>query len=122
MNKERLEEIAMAVAMVEYYQTIIDNAKEEIRNLSQEEVDKINKGNDLQIKREKHTNTIYSAEYKEEVKKLQEKFPPIKETLENHTIKLSATAYTNSKRDIIVEKFTVMNKTQLKVASSVKKQ
>ena len=40
MKKSRIEEIAMAVAMVEYYQEIIDNAKEEIRNLTEEEVDK----------------------------------------------------------------------------------
>ena len=31
MEKSRIEEIAMAVAMVEYYNEIIDNAKEEIR-------------------------------------------------------------------------------------------
>ena len=34
MDKSKIEEIAMAVAMVEYYQQIIDNAKDEIRNLT----------------------------------------------------------------------------------------
>ena len=31
MDKEKIKELAMAVAKVEYYQKIIDNAKEEIR-------------------------------------------------------------------------------------------
>lgn len=119
---EDIEELAMAVAIVEHYQSIIDSKKEEIRNLTQEEINKINNGYDLQIKREKHTNTIYSAEYKEEVKKLQEKFPPKKETIENHTIKLSPTNYTRSKAEIIVSKIATMNKTQLKAACKVVKQ
>ena len=117
MDKSKIEEIAMAVAMVEYYQQIIDNAKDEIRNLTEEEVAKINKGNDLIIKRQNYTKTIYSKEYKQAVEEIAKKFPPTKETAVNHTIKLTATAYTTSKREIITDKFTNMNKTQLKVAS-----
>lgn len=117
MEKLRIEEIAMAVAMVEYYQEIIDNAKEEIRALTDEEIAEINKGNNITIKRQDYTKTIYSEEYKQEEKKLKEKYPPTKETIKNHTIKLQATGYTNSKRDIITNKFATLNKTQLKSAS-----
>lgn len=117
MEKSRIEEIAMAVAMVEYYNEIIDNAKEEIRNLSEEEIAEINKGKDLIIKRQNYTKTIYSKEYQEAKKELEKKFPPTKETTVNHTIKLQATAYTTSKRELITDKFTNLNKTQLKVAS-----
>ena len=117
MEKLRIEEIAMAVAMCEYYQEIIDNAKEEIRNLTDEEIAEINKGNNIIIKRQDYTKTIYSEEYKQEEKKLKEKYPPTKETTKNHTIKLQATSYTNSKRDIIINKFATLNKTQLKSAS-----
>ena len=117
MEKSRIEEIAIAVAMVEYYNEIIDNAKEEIRNLTEEEVNEINKGRDLIIKRQNYTKTIYSNEYKEAKKELEKKFPPTKETAINHTIKLTATAYTTSKREIITDRFTGMNKTQLKTAS-----
>lgn len=117
MEKSRVEEIAMAVAMVEYYQAIIDNAKEEIRNLTEEEIAEINKGKDIIIKRQNYTKTIYSNEYKKAVKEIAKKFPPTKETTVNHTIKLQATAYTTSKREIITDKFTNLNKTQLKVAS-----
>ena len=117
MDKSRIEEIAMAVAMVEYYQQIIDNAKDEIRNLTEEEVNKINKGNDLIIKRQNYTKTIYSKEYQDAKKELEKKFPPEKETTVNHTIKLLATAYTTNKRELITSKFTNLNKTQLKVAS-----
>lgn len=117
MEKSRIEEIAMAVAMVEYYNEIIDNAKEEIRNLSEEEIAEINKGKDLIIKRQNYTKTIYSKEYQEAKKELEKKFPPEKETTVNHTIKLQATAYTTSKRELITDKFTNLNKTQLKVAS-----
>lgn len=117
MEKSRIEEIAMAVAMVEYYNEIIDNAKEEIRNLSEEEVAEINKGKDLIIKRQNYTKTIYSKEYQEAKKELEKKFPPTKETSVNHTIKLQATAYTTSKRELITDKFTNLNKTQLMAAS-----
>jgi len=117
MEKSRIEEIAMAVAMVEYYQEIIDNAKEEIRNLSEEEITEINKGKDLIIKRQNYTKTIYSKEYQEAKKELEKKFPPTKETTVNYTIKLQATAYTTSKRELITSKFTNLNKTQLKAAS-----
>lgn len=117
MEKSRIEEIAMAVAMVEYYNEIIDNAKEEIRNLSEEEIAEINKGKDLIIKRQNYTKTIYSKEYQEAKKELEKKFPPTKETSVNHTIKLQATAYTTSKRELITDKFTNLNKTQLKAAS-----
>jgi len=117
MEKSRIEEIAMAVAMVEYYNEIINNAKEEIRNLSEEEIAEINKGKDLIIKRQNYTKTIYSKEYQEAKKELEKKFPPTKETTVNHTIKLQATAYTTSKRELITDKFTNLNKTQLKAAS-----
>lgn len=117
MEKSRIEEIAMAVAMVEYYNEIIENAKEEIRNLSEEEIAEINKGKDLIIKRQNYTKTIYSKEYQEAKKELEKKFPPEKETTVNHTIKLQATAYTTSKRELITDKFTNLNKTQLKAAS-----
>ena len=117
MEKSRIEEIAMAVAMIEYYQQIVDNAKEEIRNLSEEEIAEINKGKDLIIKRQNYTKTIYSKEYQEAKKELEKKFPPTKETTVNHTIKLLATAYTTSKRELITDKFTNLNKTQLIAAS-----
>lgn len=117
MEKSRIEEIAMAVAMVEFYNEIIENAKEEIRNLSEEEIAEINKGKDLIIKRQNYTKTIYSKEYQEAKKELEKKFPPTKETTVNHTIKLQATAYTTSKRELITDKFTNLNKTQLITAS-----
>ena len=117
MEKLNIEELAMAVAMLEYYSSIVENGKEIIRNLSNEEVEKINESNKILIKREKQTNITYSKEYKDEVKKLQEKFPPEKTTIENGRIKLTATAYTTSKRKIITDKFTNLNKAQLKAAS-----
>lgn len=117
MEKSKIEELALAVAMIEYYNEIIENAKEEIRNLTDEEIAKINKGKDLIIKRQNYTKTIYSKEYQEAKKELEKKFPPTKETIVNHTIKLQATSYTTSKRKLITDKFTNLNKTQLKVAS-----
>ena len=113
MEKSKIEEIAMAVAMVEYYNEIIENGKEEIRNLSEEEIAEINKGKDLIIKRQDYTKTIYSKEYQEAKKELEKKFPPTKETTVNHTIKLQATSYTTSKRELITNKFANLNKTQL---------
>lgn len=117
MDKARIEELAMAVAMVEYYQKIIDEAKDEIRNLTEEEIEKINKNKDLIIKRQDYTKTIYSEEYKQALEEITKKFPPKKEKIANHSIKLLATAYTKSKADIIATQLANKNKTQLKVAS-----
>jgi F0F1-type ATP synthase membrane subunit b/b' len=116
MEKSKIEKLAIAVAMVEYYQQIIDNAKEEIRNLTDKEVAEINKGKDLIISRQNYTKTIYSKEYQDAKKEIEKKFPPKKETIVNHTIKLTATAYTTSKRELITEKFTNLNKAQLTAA------
>ena len=117
MDKARIEELAMAVAMVEYYQKIIDEAKDEIRNLTEEEIEKINSGKDLTVSRQNYTKTIYSEEYKQALEEIAKKFPPQKETIANHTIKLKATAYTKSKADIIATQLANKNKTQLKTAS-----
>ena len=64
----------------------------------------------LIIKRQNYTKTIYSKEYKQAVEEIAKKFPPEKETTVNHTIKLTATAYTTSKRELITDKFTNVNK------------
>lgn len=121
MEKQELTELANAVAIVEYYNAIIENAKEKIRSLSNEEVEKINKTNLLQIKRQDYTKTIYSNEYKEAIKEIAEKYPPTKETLTNHTIKLTSTNYTKSKSEIIIEQIATQNKTILKQMAKLAK-
>lgn len=118
MEKARVDEIAIAVAMVEHYQEIIDNAKEELRGLTEEEIKEINKGNNLIISREDYTKTSHSNEYKQAVKEIEKKFPPTKETFPNYKIKLHATSYTISKAQMIIDKFAPMNKTQLKAAAN----
>lgn len=120
MEKTKIEELAMAVAMVNYYNQIIENSKDEIRSLTEEEIAKINESNDLIITRQSYTKTIYSKEFNEELAKLKVKYPPAKKTINNHTIKLTATAYTESKRKLITDKFASLNKTQLKAASKTR--
>lgn len=112
-----IEELSIAIAMVEYYQTIIDNAKEELRNLTNEELETINKSNKLIIKRQNYTKTIYSNEYKQAVEEIAKKYPPAKETIENHTIKLQATTYTKEKAKLLTQKLATLNKTQLKAVT-----
>ena len=114
MEKSKIQELANAVAMIKYYQAIVDNAKEEIRKLTEEEIKEINKGNLLQIKRQDYTKTTYSNEYKQALKEITEKYPPEKETIKNHTIKLQATSYSQSKVEIIISQITTQNKTTLK--------
>ena len=121
MEKSKIQELANAVVMIEYYQAIVDNAKEEIRELTEEEIKEINKGNLLQIKRQDYTKTIYSKEYKEAVAKIAEKYPPEKETIKNHTIKLQSTSYTRSKSEIIIQQIATQNKTTLKQMAKLAK-
>lgn len=112
-----IEELSIAIAMVEYYQTIIDNAKEELRNLTDDDIDKINTSNKLIIKRQNYTKTTYSNEYQEAKKELEKKYPPTKDIIVNHTIKLQATNYTKEKAKLLTQKLATLNKTQLKAVT-----
>lgn len=114
MEKEELKELGLLVAIKEYCEKRIEASKEKIRSLTPEEIAKINESIFLTVTPKSYTKTTYTEEYKEELKKLKEEFPPIKETIENYSIELNATNYSNSKADIIIQNMFTQNKTTLK--------
>lgn len=122
MEKEELKRIGLIVALEDYCKKEIEKAKTIFRNLTPEEIAKINETIFLTITPKNYTKTTYTEEYKKAVKKLQEEYPPIKETIENYSMELNATNYSNSKADIIIQNIFTQSKTALKnmVASATK--
>lgn len=113
MDKQKIEELAMAVALQEYCSKVIENAKEIIRNLSEEEVREINKTTMLLINRKSSTKHTYSKEYNDALAEIKQKYPATTVSIPNHTITLTTTGYTDNRRNIIVNKILTLNKTEL---------
>lgn len=123
MDIKRANTIADAVAQYEYYKNIIENAKEDIRKITEEEIAKINQKSNLHIDRQDYTKTIYSNEYKAEIEKLKEKFPPTKETMKNHTITLTLSNANVIEKANTIQEIAKQSKTQVKkLAASIQKE
>ena len=113
MDKQMIEELAMAVALREYCDGVIESAKDIIRNLSDEEIREINKTTMLLINRKSSTKHTYSAEYNKALAEIKQKYPATSISIPNHSITLTTTGYTDSRRDIIVNEVLTLNKTEL---------
>ena len=123
MDIKRANTIADAVAQYEYYKNIIEKAKEEIRQLSNEEIAKINQKSNLHIDRQDYTKTIYSNEYKEGIEKLKVLYPPTKETIQNHTITLTLSNANVIEKANTIQEIAKQSKTQVKkLAASLQKE
>lgn len=114
MDKNELRRLGLIVAIADYCESELKKAKEEFRKMTKEEIAKVNEGIFLMVNPKSYTKTIYSEEYKTELKKLQEKYPATKEKIENYSIELTATSYSNSKAQIIINDMLDKNKTELK--------
>lgn len=114
MEKEEIEKIAMLVAIQKTIEKEINNFKEKCRLATQEEIDKINEGNLLDIKRENKPITTRGEEYAKLEKELKAKYPTITTYEENGKITLKATHFTTSKVEIIYQNILTQNKTTLK--------
>lgn len=122
MTSDELRELGVAIAMCKHYEEVVEKAKDKIREMTEEEIEQINEGIFLNIARKDYIQTTYSSEYKQELKKLQEKFPPEKTTKHNHTITLNATSYSTSKANIIINEIATKNKTTIQaIAKSASK-
>ena len=123
MDIKRANTIADAVAQFNYYNDIIEKAKAEIRELTEKEVATINAKSNLHIARQDYTKTIYSNEYKIEVEKLKEKYPPTKDTLKNHTITLTLSNANVIEKASTIQEIAKQSKTQVKkLAASIQKE
>lgn len=113
MDNKAIEELAMAVALRDYCEEVIERNKELLRAMAQEEVDKINKTRMLIIKRSTQTTSTYPSEYNEEIKKLKSKFTKITTSIPNHKIEFITTGYTDNRKDIIVNEILTLNQSEL---------
>jgi len=123
MDIKRANTIADAVAQFNYYNDIIEKAKAEIRELTEKEIAIINTKSNLHIARQDYTKTIYSNEYKIEIEKLKEKFPPTKDTLKNHTITLTLSNANVIEKANTIQEIAKQSKAQVKkLAASMQKE
>ena len=124
MDKDELRRLGLIVAIADYCEDELKKAKEKFRKMTKEEIAKINEGIFLMVNPKDYTKTTYSEEYNAELKKLKEKYPATKEKIENYSIELTATSYSNSKAELIINNIFTQNKTTLKnmVASATRKQ
>ena len=117
MDKNELKELGIALAMYDYYKEIIENAKEKIRSMTDEEVKEINEGIFLTVDRAKDTKKTYKEGYKEAKKeltaKLEKEYLESKVEILNHKITLRATSYSQSKAEIITKDIATLNKTTI---------
>ena len=114
MDKDELRRLGLIVAIADYCENELKNAKEKFRNMTKKEIEKINEGIFLMVKPKDYTKTTYPEEYNTELKKLKEKYPATKEKIENYSIELTATSYSNSKAEIIINEMLDKNKKELK--------
>lgn len=114
MDKNELRRLGLIIALENYCKNELEKAKEEFRKMTKEEIAKVNEGIFLIVNPKSYTKTTYSEEYKTELKKLQEKYSATKEKIENYSIELTATSYSNSKAEIIINNILDRNKKELK--------
>lgn len=126
MEKEELRKLGVIIALQEYCDAIIENAKEKMRKMTKEEVNKINESIFLEVSRKNNVKISYPKEYKDMEKifkeELQKKYPPTVETRENYTITCKSTSYSRSKAEIVVNDILTQNKTTLQEMAKVAKQ
>ena len=125
MSKNQL---GIILALNKLCEKALKEATKQIREMSDEEVEELQKGGHIAIKRDISNPPIYSEEYKEEKKRLEEelkaKYPPKYEPKENYKITMTATPLSKSQAEIIFNDLTALTKGSLqkiqKAASTIK--
>ena len=113
MDNKTIEELAMAVALKDYCEEVIEKNKKLLRSMTKDEIDKINKTKMLIINRSTKTTSTYPKEYEDEVEKLKLKYTKTTTSIPNYNIKLITTSYTDNRKDLIVNKILTMNQSEL---------
>ena len=121
-TEKQWQELADKVALLEQLTEDIENAKVDIRQMTNKEI--INKY--VEVSRSNNTTTTYPENYKTELdivkKKLKEKYASeiITVTKENYSIKLTAMKQAQIKANTITNEVIQMSNTALKRATASK--
>lgn len=116
MTQEEKRKLGQIIALKKYCEDYLDEYKDTIRNMTNEEIESLNQNTFFEIARKDFTKTIYPEEYKQEEKALKEKYKDsiVKDTKQNYSITFNATSYSKAKTEIIVNNILTCTKTELK--------
>ena len=116
MTQEEKRKLGQIIALKKYCEDYLDEYKDTIRSMTNEEIKNLNQNTFFEIARKDFTKTIYPEEYKQEEKALKEKHKDttIKDTRANYSITFTATSYSKAKTEIIVNNILTCTKTELK--------
>lgn len=124
MTQEEKRKLGQIIALKKYCEDYLEEYKPQLREMTKEEIEELNKNTFFEISRKDSTKIIYPEEYKQEEKALKEKYRDtiIKDTRANYAITFTATSYSKAKTEIIVSNILTRTKTELKnmVASQLK--
>ena len=122
-TNKQWQELANKVALFKQLETDIDNAKEDIRQMTNQEI--IN--DYIDIKRSNNTTTVYPQTYKLELKaitdKLKEKYKNSIDTTtkENYTITLTPLKRAETQAETIATSIIAISNTKLKKFAEITK-
>ena len=122
-TNKQWQELANKVALFKQLETDIDNAKEDIRQMTSQEI--IN--DYIDIKRSNNTTTVYPQTYKLELKaitdKLKEKYKNSINTItkENYTITLTPLKRAETQAETIATSIIAISNTKLKKFAEITK-
>lgn len=122
-TNKQWQELANKVALFKQLETDIDNAKEDIRQMTSQEI--IN--DYIDIKRSNNTTTVYPQTYKLELKaitdKLKEKYKNNINTItkENYTITLTPLKRAETQAETIATSIIAISNTKLKKFAEITK-
>ena len=122
-TNKQWQELANKVALFKQLETDIDNAKEDIRQMTNQEI--IN--DYIDIKRSNNTTTVYPQTYKLELKaitdKLKEKYKNNINTItkENYTITLTPLKRAETQAETIATSIIAISNTKLKKFAEITK-
>ena len=122
-TNKQWQELANKVALFKQLETDIDNAKEDIRQMTDQEI--IN--DYIDIKRSNNTTTVYPQTYKLELKaitdKLKEKYKNNINTItkENYTITLTPLKRAETQAETIATSIIAISNTKLKKFAEITK-
>lgn len=116
MTQEEKRKLGQIIALKKYCEDYLDEYKDTIRSMTNEEIKNLNQNTFFEIARKDFTKTIYPEEYKQEEKALKEKHKDttIKDTRANYSITFTATSYSKARTEIIVNNILTCTKTELK--------
>lgn len=123
MDIKRANTIADAVAQFEYYKNIIENAKEEIREMTEEEVAKINQKSNLHIARSPKHFYTYTEDYNAKLKTLKSTCLIEDKTIDNYNITLTLSNANVIEKASTIQEIAKQSKTQVKkLVASIQKE